>query len=90
MRELIVALVAGRGPDHVARRGRTAGRYEVESSIVVERSQVELGQVAVAVDADAMGGGAILAGRYLVAVGVDILAVADLLPRAAGIRGAPG
>jgi len=48
--ELVVALVAGRGLDDLARGGLSAGRHPVKDFGVVVGAEIELGKVAAAVD----------------------------------------
>ena len=88
--ELIVALVAGRGLDDLARGGLSAGRHPVVDGGGVVGAEVELGEVAIAVDSHAMGRGGVVAFGQFGGVGVDVLAVADLGLHAAGIAGGLG
>ena len=66
MRKLVVAVVAGSGPNDVVRRWPSAAGHEVEHGVVVERPHVEFGQVPVAVDGDAVRSRSIESGVYLV------------------------
>src|SRR5262249_44547110 len=76
--ELVVALVAGRRGNDVARRRLAARGYPGEGRVGVIRAQVELGQVAIAIDSDAMRRGGVEAGRDLGAIGVDVFAFGNL------------
>ena len=86
-RKLIVATVATRIPDHVARGdNRRTVRHEIKCSAGVVRIQVVSREIARAVDADRIGGGGIESGGFgLERIG--ILARPDLSRRAARIRG---
>lgn len=73
-----VAGIAGFRLDHIANGGNgSATRNEVEHVVVVIRSEIELGQVAAAINTDGMSGAAIYARGRLYAKRVD-----DILPSA--------
>ncbi len=80
-----VTLIAIGGAYDVARLGRAAGGDEVEGGVGVVGSEVVGGQIARAVNADAVRRGGVEAGGGLGAEGIYVLAGGDGLCRAAGI-----
>ena len=89
-RERIVALIAARRADYVPGVGGHAARRNPGRDLgIVIRAQIELGQVARTVDADAMGESRIPRRRLAFGLGrecIDVFAVGHLLGGPAGIR----